>query len=256
MKVVILAGGYGTRLGEETGVKPKPMVEIGGKPILWHIMRHYSHYGFNEFIILCGYKGNAIKQYFADYFMNQSSVVFDLQKNSMETIFTDVEPWKVTCLDTGLNTMTGGRIKKTQSLIGNEPFLLTYGDGLSNIDIKATVESHLKSKKICTMSAVQPMGRFGVLGINEKNELIKFTEKPQDGSHWINGGFFVCNPSIFDYLKDGDKTIFEQAPLETLTHNKEVNLFQHHGFWKCMDTLADKENLEKLWQQGNAPWAH
>ncbi len=254
MKVLILAGGFGTRISEETGVRPKPMVEIGDKPILWHIMKHYSSHGFNEFVILCGYKGNFIKQYFANYFLDQSSVTFDLANNSMEVVNSDVEKWKVTCLDTGEGSLTGGRIRRAQSFIGNEPFLLTYGDGVSDVDITATVESHKKSGRICTMTAVQPGGRFGVLKFNTEDQLTDFTEKPKSEGGWINGGFFVCQPEVFSYLKDGDQTTFEREPLETLARENQVNCYKHHGFWKCMDTLADKNNLVKMWEAGEAKW--
>lgn len=254
MKVLILAGGFGTRISEETGIRPKPMVEIGDKPILWHVMKHYSTHGFNEFVILCGYKGNFIKQYFANYFIEQSSVTFDLANNSMEIVNSDVEKWKVTCLDTGEGTLTGGRIKRAQKLIGNEPFLLTYGDGVSDVDVSATVASHKKNGRILTMTAVQPGGRFGVLKFNEADQLTQFTEKPKSEGGWINGGFFVCEPKVFDYIKDGDSTIFERDPLETLALENQVNCYKHHGFWKCMDTLADKNNLVKMWEDGEAKW--
>jgi len=254
MKVLILAGGYGTRISEETKVLPKPMVQIAEKPILWHIMKHYSTHGFNEFVILCGYKGEAIKEYFANYFIHQSSVTYDLKNNSMEVISTEVEPWKVTCLDTGVGTLTGGRIKRAQDIIGNEPFLLTYGDGVSDIDITATVKSHKDSKRLCTMTAVQPGGRFGVLNFDKNDQLVEFIEKPKGEVGWINGGFFVCQPEVLNYLKDGDKTIFERSPLEILAKEKQVNCFKHRGFWQCMDTLSDKENLIKMWNKGEAKW--
>ncbi|OUR98785.1 glucose-1-phosphate cytidylyltransferase [Halobacteriovorax marinus] len=254
MKVLILAGGYGTRISEETGIRPKPMVEVGEKPILWHIMKHYSSYGFNEFVILCGYKGNCIKEYFANYFVRQSSVTFDLANNSMEIINSDVENWKVTCLDTGDGTLTGGRIKRAQEVVGNEPFMLTYGDGVSDVDIKALVESHKESGRACTMTAVQPDGRFGALEFDDKDQLTAFKEKPQGEVGWINGGFFVCQPEVFDEIKDGDRTIFERAPLEKLASSGQVNSYKHDGFWKCMDTLADKQALTKMWESGEAKW--
>ena len=255
MKVLILAGGYGTRLSEETGIRPKPMVEIGDMPILWHIMKHYSAHGFNEFVILCGYKGNYIKKYFSDYFLNRSSMTFDMTTNSMEIIQSDVEPWKVTCLETGDGTMTGGRIKKAQDLIGNEPFLLTYGDGVSDVDIESSIKSHKESGRLCTMTAVQPGGRFGVLQFDENtDQLTDFIEKPKGEAGWINAGFFVCQPEVMNYIKDGDKTIFEKSPLQNLTKENQVNCYKHSGFWKCMDNLADKKTLVGLWKSGEAKW--
>lgn len=254
MKVLILAGGYGTRISEETGVRPKPMVEIGDKPILWHIMKQYSSYGYNDFVILCGYKGHMIKEYFANYYLHSSSVTFDLKNNSMESISSEVEPWKVTLLDTGINTLTGGRIKRAQQVVGNEPFMLTYGDGVSNINIKELVENHQKSGKLCTMTAVQPTGRFGALDIESDGTISAFREKPKNEVGWINGGFMVCQPEVFDYIKDGDKTIFERDPLESMTSDRQLNCFKHSDFWKCMDTLADKNTLVKMWESGDAKW--
>lgn len=254
MKVLILAGGYGTRISEETGVRPKPMVEIGEKPILWHIMKHYSTHGFNEFVILCGYKGHCIKEYFANYFLHQSSVTFDLANNSMEVVNSEVEKWKVTCLDTGDGTLTGGRIRRAKEFVGNERFLLTYGDGVSDVDIRATMESHIASKRLVTMTAVQPGGRFGVLNFDKDDQLVEFVEKPKGEAGWINAGFFICEPEVFNYLNDGDQTIFERSPLENLTREGNVNCYKHRGFWKCMDTLADKENLVKMWNSGEAKW--
>lgn len=254
MKVLILAGGYGTRISEETGIRPKPMVEIGGKPILWHVMKSYSQYGFNDFVILCGYKGHMINEYFANYFVRQSSMTFDLKNNSMETVKSNVEPWKVTCLDTGDGTLTGGRIKRAQEVVGDEPFMLTYGDGVSNIDIDALVKSHKESGRQITMSAVQPAGRFGALEFDSNDQITAFKEKPQGEVGWINGGFFVCQPSVFDYIKEGDKTIFERAPLEALASENQMNCYKHKGFWKCMDTLADKQALDKMLESGEAKW--
>ena len=254
MKVLILAGGYGTRLGEETDVRPKPMVEIGDKPILWHIMKSYSHYGFNDFIILCGYKGHKIKEYFYNYYLHSSSVTFDLKNNNMEAVHSEVEPWKVTLLDTGIDTLTGGRIKKAQTLIGDEPFLLTYGDGVCDVNILETVKSHNDSGKEITMVSVQPDGRFGTLVFDNDNEVAGFKEKEKGATGWINGGFFVCNPSILDYIEDKDSCIFEREPLEKLALEKKINSFRHDGFWECMDTLADKKNLEAMWNRGEAPW--
>ncbi len=254
MKVLILAGGFGTRLSEETGLRPKPMVEIGDKPILWHIMKHYSQYGHNEFVILCGYMGSYIKEYFANYYISQSSVTFDLANNTMETIGSKVEPWKVTLLDTGLHTMTGGRIKKAREIVGDEPFLLTYGDGVSNVDLKELMKFHKESGKLCTMTAVQPTGRFGALAFDEEGNLSEFKEKPKGEGGWINGGFFVCEPEVFDYIEDGDDAVFEKKPLEKLAINKKMNCYKHEGFWKCMDTLNDKKNLSKMWESGEAQW--
>lgn len=254
MKVLILAGGYGTRISEETSIRPKPMVEIGGKPILWHIMKQYSHYGHKEFVILCGYKGDFIKQYFANYYLNASSVCFDLANNTMETHSSDVEPWKVHLLDTGINTLTGGRIKRAKEVINGEPFLLTYGDGVSNIPIDRLIEEHNKSGKLITMSAVQPAGRFGALEFNDENHITGFKEKPKGEVGWINGGFFVCEPKVLDYIGKGDKSVFEREPLERLAEDGQMNCYKHKDFWKCMDTLADKNSLEEMWNLGNAKW--
>lgn len=254
MKVLILAGGYGTRLGEETDVKPKPMVEIGGKPILWHIMKSYSEHGFNEFVVLCGYKGHKIKEYFANYYLNKSSVTFDLANNTMDTVKTEVEPWKVTLLDTGDGTLTGGRIKRAEDVVGNEPFMLTYGDGVSDVPISDLVKAHKDSGKLITMTAVQPAGRFGALEFDGNDQITAFKEKPKGEVGWINGGFFVCQPEVFKYITEGDKSIFERMPLERLAEERQINSFKHKGFWKCMDTLADKNSLENLWSKGEAAW--
>jgi len=254
MKVLILAGGYGTRLGEETDVKPKPMVEIGGKPILWHIMKSYSEHGFNEFVVLCGYKGHKIKEYFANYYLNKSSVTFDLANNTMDTVKTEVEPWKVTLLDTGDGTLTGGRIKRAEDVVGNEPFMLTYGDGVSDVPIGDLVKAHKDSGKLITMTAVQPAGRFGALEFDGNDQITAFKEKPKGEVGWINGGFFVCQPEVFKYITEGDKSIFERKPLERLAEERQINSFKHKGFWKCMDTLADKNALENLWAKGEAAW--
>ena len=255
MKVVILAGGFGTRLSEETGIRPKPMVEIGDKPILWHIMKHYSSYGYTDFVILCGYMGSFIKEYFANYYLSQSSITFDLKNNSMETVSSDVEPWKVTLLDTGLNTMTGGRIKKAKEVIGDEPFLLTYGDGVSDVNIGKVVEDHKSQGKLCTMTAVQPGGRFGALIFDaDTGDLREFKEKPKSEGGWINGGFFVCEPEVFDYIEDGTEAVFEKKPLEKLAQDNKMNCYKHSGFWKCMDTLNDKKALNSMWENGEAKW--
>jgi glucose-1-phosphate cytidylyltransferase len=254
MKVLLLAGGFGTRLSEETDIRPKPMVEIGGKPILWHIMKIYSHYGFNEFVILLGYKGYYIKEYFANYFLHQSDVTIDMANNKMEIHNNSSEPWKVTLLDTGLDSMTGGRIKRAQNFIGNEPFMLTYGDGITDIDINELVKFHKSHGKLLTMTSAQPDGRFGALEINEKNQVIEFKEKPKGDGSWINAGYFVCEPKVFDYIINGDSTVFEQEPLKNLAKNGEIFTYKHHGFWMPMDTLRDKVKLNELWEFGDAHW--
>ncbi len=254
MKVVILAGGLGTRLSEETELKPKPMVEIGGYPILWHIMKIYSHYGYNDFVILTGYKSHVIKEYFINYYNRYSDITVDMKNNTVEVHKTRNEPWKVTMLYTGQNTQTGGRIKRAQSYIGNEPFLLTYGDGVSNVDINALVEAHKKSGKTATMTAVQLMGRFGALVIKDDNMITSFMEKPKGDESWINGGFFVCQPEIFNYIPDDDSTVFERAPLENLAQENQLNAFKHSGFWHAMDNMRDKNELTQLWTSQTAPW--
>lgn len=255
MKVIILAGGLGTRLGEETTLKPKPMVEIGGYPILWHIMKIYSYYGFNDFIILTGYKSHVIKEYFVNYYQQYSDITVDLAKNSVEIHRTRSELWKVTMLYTGRDTMTGGRIKRAQEYVGNEPFMLTYGDGVSDVDIDALIQSHKKSGKLCTMTAVQLAGRFGALVIKDDNMITSFMEKPKGEESWINGGFFVCQPEVFDYIENDTSSIFERAPLENLARNGQLNAYKHRGFWQPMDMLRDKIELTKLWESGRAPWA-
>ena len=254
MKVLILAGGFGTRLSEETDLKPKPMVEIGGMPILWHIMKIYSHYGFNDFVILLGYKGYYIKEYFANYFLHQSDVTIDLKTNNMKVHNNNSEPWKVTLLDTGYETMTGGRIKRAQDFIGSEKFMLTYGDGVADINIKKLVEFHESHGKTMTMTSAQPEGRFGSISIDEKNRVTNFLEKPKGDGGWINAGFFVCEPKVFDYITEGDGTVFEQTPLQNLAKDGELFTYKHKGFWKPMDTLRDKKQLQKLWENGKAPW--
>ncbi len=253
MKVLLLAGGFGTRLSEETDTRPKPMAEIGGKPILWHIMKIYSHYGFNEFVILLGYKGYFIKEYFANYFLHQSDVTIDLGTNQVEVHNNSSEPWKVTLLETGLNTMTGGRIKRAKDFIGNEPFLLTYGDGVADVNMHTLIDFHRKHGKAITMTAVQPEGRFGALETDKDNKVHSFMEKPKGDGSWINGGFFVCEPRVLDYISD-DTTVFEQKPLEQLAREGELYTFRHSGFWKCMDTLRDKTKLNELWGSGEAKW--
>lgn len=254
MKVVILAGGYGTRIGEESQFKPKPMIEIGQMPILWHIMKTYSHYGFNEFVICLGYKGDVIKEYFAHYFLHQSDVTFDFTKENEKMIHNhSAEPWKVTLVNTGLKTMTGGRVKRIQDYIGDETFLMTYGDGVANVNIADLVKFHSEHGKNATLTAVQPEGRFGILQIDDGNSIKSFSEKSEGEMHWINGGFFVLEPNVFNYLED-DNTIFERAPLEGLAHDGELKSFKHDGFWHPMDKLSDKIHLEKLWGGGLAPW--
>ncbi len=252
MKVLILAGGFGTRLSEETDIKPKPMIEIGSSPILWHIMKMYSHYGFNDFVILLGYKGYYIKEYFANYYLHQSDVTFDMSKGKMEVHNNSSEPWKVTLLDTGISSMTGGRIKRAKEYISNNTFMLTYGDGVCDLNIKELLKFHKKNKKKATMTAIQPAGRFGALDINS-NLVNEFIEKPAGDGNWINGGFMVCEPEVLDLIKD-DSTIFEQYPLRTLAKRNELAAFRHNGFWQCMDTLRDKTMLNELWDQDKAPW--
>ena len=253
MKTLILAGGFGSRISEETDLKPKPMIEIGGKPILWHIMKMYSEHGLNDFVILLGYKGYVIKEYFSNYFLHQSDVTIDMTSNSMEVHNNSSEPWKVTLIDTGANTMTGGRIKRAAKYVGKEPFLLTYGDGVSDVNISASLEFHKKHHKLITMTSVQPAGRFGALGINEDDSVSSFIEKPNGDGNWINGGFFICQPEVLDYI-DGDSTIFEKEPLEKLAKKGELYTYKHNGFWQCMDTLRDKNYLNELWDTNKAPW--
>ncbi|MBR6034102.1 MAG: glucose-1-phosphate cytidylyltransferase [Clostridia bacterium] len=254
MKVVILAGGFGTRISEESHLKPKPMIEICERPILWHIMKEYSKYGFNEFIICLGYKGYVIKEYFADYFLHTSDVTFDLANNKMDVHCNYAEPWKVTLIDTGLETMTGGRIKRIQKYVGNEPFMLTYGDGLCDVDIKKLVEFHKSHNKIATITAVNIGQKFGVLDMNNENVVESFREKEDSDGSWINGGYMVLNPEVFDYIKNGDATVFEKEPLENLAKDGQLVAYRHQGFWQCMDTQRDKMKLEAIWKTGNAPW--
>ncbi len=254
MKVVILAGGFGTRISEESDIKPKPMVEIGGKPILWHIMKIYSKFGFNEFVICCGYKQYVIKEYFANYFLHMTDVTFDMSKNSMQVHHGFAEPWKVTLVDTGLNTMTGGRIKRIQEFTDNEPFLLTYGDGVGDIDISELLSFHKKNGKLTTLTAVQPHGRFGAIDVDNGDRITSFTEKPRGDGAWINAGFFVCEPGVFDYIFEGDATVWERGPLEHLAKDGQLMAYRHNKFWRPMDTLRDKNELEALWNSGKAPW--
>ena len=254
MKAVILAGGLGTRLSEETSIKPKPMVEIGGMPILWHIMKSYSHHGINDFIICCGYKGHVIKDFFANYLLRNSSVTVDLQKNSLQFHDTSAEPWKITLAETGANTLTGGRLKRVRDFIGEETFCFTYGDGVSDINISSLVDFHKKSGLKATLTAVQPPGRFGaiVLGKDE-TQIHSFHEKPTGDGAWINGGYFVLEPSVIDLIDD-DSCTWEQEPLKALAHQGQLNAFKHTGFWQPMDTLRDKNYLEGLIEKGKAPW--
>lgn len=253
IKAVILAGGMGTRISEESAVKPKPMIEIGGKPILWHIMKAYSHHGIHDFVICLGYKGYVIKEYFSNYFLHSSDVTFDMQNNRMEVHHKHAEPWRVTLVDTGEKSMTGGRIRRVRQYVENdELFCLTYGDGVSDVDIGATLEFHRAHGKLATLTGVQPPGRFGALGI-DGTAITAFQEKPGGDGSWINGGFFVCSPKVIDRI-EGDATTWEREPLESLAADNQLDVYKHDGFWQPMDTLRDKVYLEELWTKGNAPW--
>jgi len=254
MKVVILAGGLGTRLSEETVLKPKPMVEIGSMPILWHIMKIYSSYGYNDFVICLGYKGYIVKEYFANYFLHKSDVTIDLSDNSIKIHDSQAEPWKITLVETGNDSMTGGRIKRIQPYINNEPFMLTYGDGVANINVEELVKFHQSHGKLCTVTSVQPSGRFGALDIGTDSSVHSFLEKPRGDGAWINGGYMVCEPGIFDFIKDGDSTIWEKAPMEDIATSGEMKAYKHHGFWRPMDTLKDKHDLNEMWDQNKAEW--
>lgn len=255
MKTVILAGGLGTRISEESHLKPKPMIEIGDRPILWHIMKIYSYYGFNDFIICLGYKGYVIKEFFADYYLHMSDVTFDFTNGNGMIIHQNVaEPWKVTLVDTGLNAQTGARVKKIQKYVGDEPFFLTYGDGVSDININDLLEHHKASGKTATITAIQPGGRFGVLDIDDDNTIRSFVEKAKEDGGWINGGFMVLEPGVFDYLSEKDNCIFEREPMVNMAKDAQLNAYKHTGFWQCMDTQRDKNALERLWQSGEAPW--
>lgn len=252
MKAVILAGGLGSRLSEETDIKPKPMVEVGGKPILWHILKIYSFFGINDFIICLGYKGYIIKEYFANYFLHMSDVTFDMKENKMQVHKHHAEPWKITLIDTGDNTMTGGRLKRVKNHIGDENFCFTYGDGIADININALLDVHKKEKRLATVTAVKPPGRFGSL-VAEKNRVLRFEEKPAGDGAWINGGFFVLSPKVLDYIAD-DTTIWEQEPMRNLAKENQMSVYLHEKFWRPMDTLREKRLLEELWQAGKAPW--
>ena len=255
MKAVILAGGFGTRLSEATNLIPKPMVEIGNKPILWHIMKIYSYYGINEFIICCGYKQYIIKEYFANYFRHNSDMTVDLSNNTTTILDNHSEKWKVTMIDTGLNTMTGGRIKRIQKYINNKPFFLTYGDGVTDLNIAETLKAHIDSKCILSLTAYKPNGKFGVLQINqETNKVISFQEKPNGDENWINAGYFICEPEVFNYIQNGDSTVFERQPLELIAKEGKMHAYSHNGFWKPMDTLRDNIELNDMWDKGIAPW--
>jgi glucose-1-phosphate cytidylyltransferase len=254
MKVVILAGGYGTRLSEETGIKPKPMVEIGDKPILWHIMKMYTTHDLTDFIICCGYKGGVIKKYFTDYFLLSSDVTLKLEANDIQIHKSRIEPWEVTLVDTGLKTMTGGRLLRIQKYIDDETFCMTYGDGVSDLNIGRLIEFHENNNCLATLTAVQPPGRFGVFHLEDGETKIKrFREKPQAEKAWINGGFFVLEPGIFDYIDD-DSTVWEREPLQKLARDQQLSAFRHQGYWQNMDTLRDQKVLEKLWRSGSPPW--
>ena len=252
MKAVILAGGLGTRLAEETSVRPKPMVEIGGKPVLWHILKSYSQHGINEFVICLGYRGYLVKEYFANYFLHMSDVTFDLAENRMEVCHRHCEPWRVTLVDTGETTQTGGRLRRVRDYLDDGTFCFTYGDGLSNVDIGASIRFHREQKRLATLTAVQPAGRFGALDIVDKR-ITRFEEKPQGDGSWINGGFFVLEPAVLEHI-DSDATVWEREPLEQLARDGQLSAFTHRGFWQPMDTLRDKMRLEDLWQSGEAPW--
>lgn len=252
MKAIILAGGLGTRISEESILRPKPMIEIGGKPILWHIMKLYSAHGINDFIICCGYKGYVIKEYFANYFLHMSDVTFDMKLNKMQVHQNSAEPWRVTLVDTGDETMTGGRLKRVRNHIGDDDFCFTYGDGIADIDISSLIEFHKKVGRLATLTATQPPGRFGAINL-EGNRILSFQEKPQGDGGWINGGFFVLDPKVIDYIHD-DQTVWEREPMERLAREGQINAWLHRGFWQPMDTLRDKNHLEELWSSGKAPW--
>ena len=254
MKVLILAGGYGTRLSEETDIRPKPMVEVGGKPILWHIMKTYSYYGVNEFIILLGYKGYFIKEYFANYILHQSDVTIDMSNGNIQMHNKSSEPWKVTLLDTGINAMTGARIKKAEDYVGNESFMLTYGDGLAYNNIKKKLNLQKKQKKIKTNTTAQPGSSFGALNVDKSNRVVDFREKPRGEESWIKAGYFICEPEVFNYIGDGDDVVFEKEPLKNLVKDEQIFTYKHNGFWMPMDTLRDKNKLNEIYNSNQAPW--
>jgi len=254
VKTVILAGGFGTRISEESSIKPKPMVEVGGKPILWHIMKIYSAYGINDFIICCGYKSHLVKEYFANYYLHCADVTFDLKNNGMEVLNRRAEPWRVTLVETGNHSMTGGRLKRVADFIGDETFCLTYGDGVSNVNIRDLIEFHKSQGVLATLTAAQPPGRFGAFQLRQgDNNVSSFKEKPDGDGAWVNSGFFVLEPGVMDYI-DGDSTTWEREPMERLAASGELAAYRHHGFWQSMDTLRDKHVLEDLWQSGEPPW--
>jgi len=254
MKVVILAGGYGTRISEESGVRPKPMVEVGGKPILWHIMKIYSAYGLNDFVICCGYKSHIIKEYFANYYLRSADITVDLASNTMQIHRNDVEPWKVTLIETGEGTMTGGRLKRVKEHVGNDTFCLTYGDGVSNVNIRDLIDFHRSQKTLATLTAAQVPGRFGAFSLAQnQDKIIHFAEKPKGDGAWVNSGFFVLEPGVMDYIT-GDATVWEREPMERLAHEGQLSAYRHNGFWQPMDSLRDKHVLEDLWKGENPPW--
>jgi glucose-1-phosphate cytidylyltransferase len=254
MKTVILAGGKGTRISEESTVRPKPMIEIGGRPVLWHIMKLYSHYGLDDFIVCCGYKGHMIKEYFASYYLRTCDITFDLKDRSVEYHHNGAEPWRVTCIETGEDSMTGGRLRRVRHLLDDEPFCLTYGDGVGNIDIGALIRFHRDQGTLATLTAVQPAGRFGAFTLRGgETRISHFSEKPKGDGAWVNGGFFVLDPAVIDYI-EGDATVWEREPMERLAGSGELSAFRHTGFWQPMDTLRDKLFLEELWARGAAPW--
>ncbi len=254
MKVLILAGGKGTRLSEETDVRPKPMVDVGGRPILWHIMKTYSKHGFNEFVLLLGYKGYIIKEYFANYFLHQSDVTIDLANNAMQIHNNSSEPWRITLLETGLETMTASRVRRAEPFIRGERFMLTYGDGVSDVNVAALIDHHHKHGKFMTMTAVQPDGRFGTFESDSEGQITRFLEKPRGDGSWINGGYFVCEPQIMSYLGEGNDIVLEREPLEGLARDRQLSVYRHEGFWKCMDTLRDRTELNQMWESGQAKW--
>lgn len=254
MKAVILAGGYGTRISEESAIRPKPMVEIGSKPILWHILKIYSHYGVNDFIIACGYKGNMIKHFFADLFLDSADVTFDLANNSTEIHHAKAEPWRVTCVDTGLESMTGGRLRRVREYLDDEPFCMTYGDGVSDVNINEVIKYHKEEGALATMTAIKPPGRFGAFALHpDERRVSDFVEKPQGDGAWINGGYFVLDPKVLDYIPS-DSEPWEKSPMQNLARDGQMAAYRHNGFWQPMDTLRDKMVLEELWESGKAPW--